>query len=386
MTAPSPSLASLDPTRICSSKHVEAAHKQRIDCNGSQQPAALRHQPSSEAQSDAFLTTPTKPSRHYAASHHAKDTGSHREPAGGSCDADSWWDEVERMEEGFSPTKFSVADRYVLGDVIGEGASCEVRTARDRQTGETWACKVVPMPFDDELYGQRVPDWMATSEETRNEAELARRLCSSYVVSCREYFEERGNLYLILDPMSGGDLQDELVRLGNFTEDEARQAFLPMMWGLAHLHSQGVAHRDLNLENVLLESPRDLRSAKLSDFGMARKATPLDPFRTVCGSAHYVAPEVLSGSGVYDVRCDMWSAGVCLFAMLSGYLPFDSDSLPQLIAKVSSGDVDFSDTCWSLISPQAKDLVMRLLAVDPDHRLGAEEVMQHPWMLGKGCQ
>eukprot|EP00873_Tetraselmis_striata_P019218 jgi/Tetstr1/439482/TSEL_027914.t1 len=299
------------------------------------------------------------------------------------CPSSDDSDDCEDPEAGFPATaSCSVRCKYRLGRRLGDGASCVVRLATERASGRRWACKAVRLPALDAAGRETaVPQWMPTRAEARAEAELGRRLRGlPGLLSCREWFEEGDTLYLILPLLEGGDMGGLLEEVGNLTEIEAATAAVALLRALAALHKAGVAHRDLKLDNLLLARPGDHSSLTIGDLGMARAASPLDPLRTVCGSVHYLAPEVLAQAAPYGCGCDVWAAGVCLFAMLAGYLPFDDDNLPSLFAAIGSGEADFDDPAWALISPGAADLVRCLLTVDPAERPSAEEALAHPWL------
>lgn len=145
-----------------------------------------------------------------------------------------------------------------------------------------------------------------------------------------------------------------------------------------------MVHRDLKLENLLLGERDNLDTIKIVDFGLA-KDLARDQMKTVCGSPQYVAPEVLSRGRrrkdkTYGPQVDLWSAGVILYAMLSGCPPFYDVHEPTMFNKITAGEFDFKDEEWSDVSTQAKDLVRGLLTVDPAKRFTCADCLAHPWV------
>lgn len=131
---------------------------------------------------------------------------------------------------------------------------------------------------------------------------------------------------------------------------------------------------------MLLADNRSLSSVKIADFGLARSSISRDKntMSTICGTPTYVAPEVITGQA-YGRAVDMWSAGVILYILLSGSVPFDDESEIKLFKKIARGDYDLSYEEWQAISEEAKDLIRGLMCVDPKKRLTADQALAHPW-------
>lgn len=212
------------------------------------------------------------------------------------------------------------------------------------------------------------------------------------IVGLREYFVHNDKVYLIMELLRGGELLDAVNTRGQYGEADARTIFRQLIEGVQYLHSRGVVHRDLKLDNLLLVNKGDITTVKIADFGVARKLHPaqgLSQMRTMVGTPQYMAPEIIcsskrqittSHSSVYGPACDLWSCGVILFMLLGGYPPFWDDSHPMLLRKIAVGAFRYSDPVWKSVSWQAKDLISRLLVVDPAKRLTVEQVLAHPWM------
>ncbi len=186
----------------------------------------------------------------------------------------------------------------------------------------------------------------------------------------------------MLELITGGELFDKIVAEGRFDEPTARFYFRQLLKGVKYCHSQGVCHRDLKPENLLLDANGDL---KISDFGLSAlytgnaddegRATLL---HTTCGTPNYVAPEVLADRG-YDGRAaDVWSAGVILYVLLAGFLPFDEPHMSALFKKIQKAE--FTYPSW--FSASVHDLIDRILVPDPTKRITLSDIEAHPWFVG----
>lgn len=262
--------------------------------------------------------------------------------------------------------------RYTFGENIGVGGYAVVRKALDTYTGQYVAIKVV----DKQRY--RPGD-----VSLQREVEVLCMIDHPNCVKMHAVYYTRQNVYIVMELFSGGELLERITEKGNYTEHVAAQLITQILEGVAYLHSRGIVHRDLKLENLILLNNRDDSPVKIADFGLAKLMDPDSLLKTMCGSPQYVAPEILSvGVTVedYTPAVDMWSVGVILFILLSGYSPFDDDNDVALFEKIKKGMYDIDDPVWDEVSDSAKDLVGRLLTVDAGKRLSAREALCHPWL------
>ncbi|EFN53943.1 hypothetical protein CHLNCDRAFT_8755, partial [Chlorella variabilis] len=280
----------------------------------------------------------------------------------------------------------TVEEVYHLGRTLGQGAFSKVKLATHRATGEQVACKVMRLPRP-----MRCEECRACTARglIMKEIDVLLDLDHPSVVSMREYFVHRNRVYLIMDLLRGGELLDALINKGHYSEADARTIFQQLIRGVQHLHSRGIVHRDIKLDNLLLARPGDITSLKIADFGFAKKhpraADELSVMKTMLGTPEYMAPEVILahpdlGSAAYGPAVDLWSCGVVLYMLLSGVPPFFHASEVQLLRRIVKGQYDFEGPEWRHVSRQARHLVSRLLVVDPAKRLTCQQVLEHPWM------
>ena len=186
---------------------------------------------------------------------------------------------------------------------------------------------------------------------------------------------------VVLERLDGGDVQT-LLNTAARCRRRARAIFSDVMQALAYLHEQGIVHRDVKGENVVLSQQVARGRAKLVDFGTARRLEPGATLHGLCGSPEYVAPEV-AGARPYGRECDLWSAGVLAFAMLTRSYPFGmGDAAIARSAAFTAGAVELNEHAkWAGVSEMAQDLVRRLLVADPARRrLSAADALRHPWL------
>ncbi len=194
-----------------------------------------------------------------------------------------------------------------------------------------------------------------------------------------EVLASKTTIFLVLELVTGGELFDRIVADGRFDEDSALKYFRQLIDGLEHCHTNGVCHRDLKPENLLLDNQGDLR---ITDFGLSSFNENQDErefLHTTCGTPNYVAPEVLMDKGYEGQAADIWSAGVILYVLLSGFLPFDEAQMVDLFRKIISAD--FQYPAW--MSREAQILISRLLEPDPERRATIAEIRASAFFTGK---
>lgn len=188
-----------------------------------------------------------------------------------------------------------------------------------------------------------------------------------------ETFETAKHYLIVMELCPGGDLLKFVKKRRWLEESQAKFLFKQLMLGVAYMHKSGVVHRDLKLENILLDSHGNI---KIGDFGVSRRILKDQTLFEQCGTPTYIAPEVMSDAGYKGFPVDIWSAGICLFAILHGHVPLEAYELDDLTPEFFAQKIDF---CEDELSSQILDLIKGMLTIDVAKRLTAEEVLHHPW-------
>ncbi|KAI0336992.1 Pkinase-domain-containing protein [Trametopsis cervina] len=265
-----------------------------------------------------------------------------------------------------SSQKIRVVGNYTLGKVIGEGTYGKVRMGTHRLTGARVAIKQIPKGM---------------SASLTREIHHHRQLHHPHVTQLFEVIATENNIWLVTELCSGGELFDYLAEKGRLSEEETRIFFGQLCLAVAYVHEKGIVHRDLKLENVLLD---ERCRVKLGDFGFTREFERGVLLETFCGTTGYASPEMLLsqkylGPGTLQqhllIQVDVWSLGVILYTLLTGMLPFDDDDESIMRAKVIRGE--FEDPEW--LSDDARDLLRNVLQVEPTKRFTIEQILSHSW-------
>ena len=193
-----------------------------------------------------------------------------------------------------------------------------------------------------------------------------------------EFFEDEKRYYLVTEICKGGELFDEVLQRGKFSERDAAVLLKQVLSCVNYCHKNNIVHRDLKPENILLEQNKEFDQIKIIDFGTSLVYDPSKPLDEKLGTPYYIAPEVLNKS--YDSKCDIWSVGVITFILLSGQPPFNGDNDKEIMKKVRSGKFNFDSPAWNQVSDSAKDFIRKLLTYDASKRPDAEKAMKHPWI------
>jgi len=212
------------------------------------------------------------------------------------------------------------------------------------------------------------------------EINIMKKLQHKNIVQLFDIYETVSDLFLVLEFVPGGELFDQIVERGSYSEHDAAALVRQILEGIDYMHKHGVVHRDLKPENLLCSNPSSATSSiiKIADFGLS-KDLETGNLQTSCGTPSYVAPEVLMG-GQYDSEVDIWSIGVITYVLLCGFTPFYGDNQRQLFERILHAQFDFPAPEWDDITPAAKDFVKKLLVVNPAQRLTAGQALSHQWI------
>ncbi|KAG0672144.1 hypothetical protein C6P43_002234 [Kluyveromyces marxianus] len=254
---------------------------------------------------------------------------------------------------------------WKLGKTLGKGSSGRVRLAKNMETGKLSAIKIVPKKYVRSNQSKQLPYGI------EREIIIMKLISHPNVMGLYEVWENKSELYLVLEYVEGGELFDYLVSKGKLPEEEAIHYFKQIIQAVAYCHGFNICHRDLKPENLLLDKKK--KSIKIADFGMAALETSDRLLETSCGSPHYASPEIVLGQKYHGSPSDVWSCGIILFALLTGHLPFNDDNVKKLLLKVQSGKYQMPQG----LSVEAKDLISRILVVDPNKRITIDQILQH---------
>ncbi|KFK39082.1 hypothetical protein AALP_AA3G198700 [Arabis alpina] len=256
--------------------------------------------------------------------------------------------------------------KYELGRTLGEGNFGKVKFAKDTVSGEPFAVKIIDK--------SRIAD-LNFSLQIKREIRTLKMVKHPNIVRLHEVLASKTKIYMVMECVTEGELFDRIVSKGKLSETEGRKMFQQLIDGVSYCHSKGVFHRDLKLENVLLDANGHI---KITDFGLS--ALP-QHFRddgllhTTCGSPNYVAPEVLANRGYDGASSDIWSCGVILYVILTGCLPFDDRNLAVLYQKICKGDPPIPR--W--LSPGARTMIKKMLDPNPVTRITVAGIKASEW-------
>jgi 3-phosphoinositide dependent protein kinase-1 len=263
-----------------------------------------------------------------------------------------------------------------VGSLLGSGSYSEVKEVTSIKDKKVYALKILSKAL---LMREKKMRY------ARVERDVMLKVVHENILKLRMTFQDRENLYFVVDLARNGDLQSLLSKMYAFTQESAAPLLAQVLTGLSAVHSHNIIHRDLKPGNILLDS---LNCVKLSDFGSAKICEHPDETHlsraSVVGTPNHVAPEVLTGSP-QTFSCDLWSFGSVIYHLLVGEPPFESPSAYLTFGKIKAGRYSIPD----FVSAEAKDLIQRLLVQDPEKRLGAGEekdgypsIRQHPFFNG----
>lgn len=294
-----------------------------------------------------------------------------------------------------------LSDDYDVVDILGKGGFSIVRKGVSKH--DTKNCCVAiktlkrlthtPSSFQRNPAARQKEAGLSTWNQTSianalltNEILVMRRIVEDVsphpnVIHLYDVYEDTNGIHLVLELCSGGELFDRIVKQEKYSEVEAAQVVQQIAMGLSALHKASIVHRDLKPENCLFLDNSKKSPLKIMDFGLSSVEDFTNPIVALFGSIDYVSPEALSQLQV-TAASDMWSLGVIMYILLSGYPPFHAKSNREKQQRILAGDFSFDDITWKTISSSAKDLISRLLSVEPYKRPSAQELLNHPWVVG----
>ncbi|KAL6487533.1 hypothetical protein MHYP_G00041590 [Metynnis hypsauchen] len=286
--------------------------------------------------------------------------------------ADTRQNSVNPIVQQLHGNNIHFTDGYEIKEDIGVGSYSVCKRCIHRITSVEYAVKIIDK-------GKKDP-----SEEIEI---LLRYGQHPNIITLKDVYDDGKYVYLVMELMRGGELLDRILQQKGFSEREASAVLCTITKTVEYLHSQGVVHRDLKPSNILyVDETGDPESIRICDFGFAKQLRAENGLlMTPCYTANFVAPEVLKKQG-YDAACDIWSLGILLYTMLAGFTPFANgpdDTPEEILARIGSGKYVLSGGNWDTVSDAAKDIVTKMLHVDPHQRLTAPLVLRHPWIVNR---
>ena len=269
-------------------------------------------------------------------------------------------------------SEFLPSKKYKILDKLGSGSFGKVYLAQNKFTKEKVAMKEIKKSNKDLL----------SDGEIKDEIDILKSLDHPDIVRIIESYNTKDSYVLVTEYCEGGELYDQVRN--QLSETQIAVIFKQLLSGLAYLHSHNIVHRDLKLENILIQeieksktNGEDLFNIKIIDFGTARIFDNKTKPQSIVGSSYYIAPEVLNQK--YGKECDLWSVGVILYMFVVGHAPFDGCDDEEITGNIQKGIYKKDDKRWKKASKDVKDLIQKLLIYSPKKRLTALQALKHPW-------
>ncbi|KAI8844523.1 kinase-like domain-containing protein, partial [Chytriomyces cf. hyalinus JEL632] len=281
-----------------------------------------------------------------------------------------------------------VLGNYNVGKTVGQGAFSKVKLGVHKETGQKVAIKII----DKKLMAQKAAKAKKAEDDRRKRKEaeaaaaaaakkdekpiqLMMRLDHPNVINLYSIMETEDECFVVMEYASGGELIEYIAARNYLSEREARKFFRQIISAMDHCHLASVVHRDLKLENLLLNDTKDIL---ISDFGLGRTYDPdvQEYLKTFCGTPNYAAVELISGIPYNGIKSDIWAMGVALYVMMTGKTPFTGATISQLYSKIKA--VDYK--CPDYFSEDLKVLLAKMLKKDPSKRADMEALRTDPWV------
>ena len=259
---------------------------------------------------------------------------------------------------------------YELCNYIGKGGFGRVYKVHHKLSNQYRAMKIIQCKSISDNHSSTI----------NKEINILKNLDHPNIIKVYEFYQSEKYVYIINELCTGGELFDKIVDVKFFSENVASNIMRQLLSAVAYCHENGVIHRDLKPENILIENSeekdKEFFHIKVIDFGTC-EILKKKKLTEQIGTSFYIAPEVIKNS--YNEKCDLWSCGVILYILLCGSPPFYGKNEKEIFKKIIEGNFTFRHKIWNKISTEAKNLVLKLLQVNPDKRLSAKEALEDIW-------
>ena len=267
-------------------------------------------------------------------------------------------------------SKADPEEDYKKLNFLGEGSFASVYKVQNKFTDVICAMKVINKAFSCTIEDEN---------EILNEINILRTMDHPGILKIFEFYSSKQNYSIVTELCPGGELFQQIIDKGPFNEKYSAYVMYQIFSAVNYCHKMHIVHRDLKPENILIVSKdrEGLPTIKICDFGTSKMFEKGAVQRKLVGSSYYIAPEVLKKH--YNEKCDVWSCGVIMYILLSARPPFGGEDDNEIMERVSSGKYDLESPPFNKLSKNSIDLIKRLLTMDPEQRISAEQALNHPW-------
>ena len=274
-------------------------------------------------------------------------------------------------------SKSNPENDYKILNFLGEGSFASVHKVQNKYTDSICAMKVIKKNFNCTVDDEK---------EILNEINILRTMDHPNILKIFEFYSNKEQYSIVTELCQGGELFQQIIDQGPFNERYSAYVMYQLFSAVNYCHKMHIVHRDLKPENILIvgKDSEGLPMVKICDFGTSKIFEKGAVQRKLVGSSYYIAPEVLKKH--YNEKCDVWSCGVITYILLSARPPFGGNDDNDIMERVAIGKYDLESPPFDKVSNSAKDLIRKLLTMDPNERITAEQALNHPWFKEQKSQ